>query len=97
MFRTCVFSLVSTATLLVAAPQPRPFHRPLVFEPNRGQAPGEFYASRPEGIDIQGIGKWAATGRRGVRSNSRCLVAHHASLAPFSKHQLTGGTKDGES
>jgi hypothetical protein len=39
LFRVLLFSLISSATLLVAAPQPQPFHRPLVFEPNRGQAP----------------------------------------------------------
>src|ERR1017187_9377417 len=56
MFRTCVFSLVSTATLLVAAPQPRPFHRPLVFEPNRGQAPGKFMPRGRKVLIYKGLG-----------------------------------------
>ena len=39
MFRFLVLLCVSTAAFLDAAPKPQPFHRPLVFEPNRGQAP----------------------------------------------------------
>lgn len=41
MFRVLLFSLISSVTFLAAAPQPQPFRRPLVFEPNRGQAPAE--------------------------------------------------------
>jgi hypothetical protein len=41
MFRVVLLSLISSATFLVAAPQPQPFRRPLLFEPNRGQAPAE--------------------------------------------------------
>jgi hypothetical protein len=39
MFRFLLFSVISSAMLLAAAPQPAQFRRPLVFEPNRGQAP----------------------------------------------------------
>jgi len=39
LLRLLLFSLISTAMLSLAAPQPKTFHHPLVFEPNRGQAP----------------------------------------------------------
>jgi hypothetical protein len=57
--RTFVLSLISTA-LLVAAPGPQPFHRPLVFEPNRGQAPEQVkWIARASGyllfITIDGV------------------------------------------
>ena len=39
MFRSLLLSLFSAATFLAAASQPPPLRRPLVFEPNRGQAP----------------------------------------------------------
>ncbi|MFL6448150.1 MAG: hypothetical protein ACJ746_10745 [Bryobacteraceae bacterium] len=39
MSRVLLFLLFSSATFLSAAPQPQPFGRSLVFEPNRGQAP----------------------------------------------------------
>jgi hypothetical protein len=41
LFRVLLLSLISSATFLAAAPQPQAFRRPLVFEPNRGQAPPE--------------------------------------------------------
>ena len=41
MFRGLLLSLISSTTFLVAAPQPQSFRRPLVFEPNRGQAPAQ--------------------------------------------------------
>jgi hypothetical protein len=38
---------------VVAAPQPQPFHRPLVFEPNRGQAPAEVqWIARASGYQL---------------------------------------------
>src|SRR5207342_2372635 len=42
MIRVSVLSLLMTARLLSAAPAPQSFHRPLVFEPNQGQAPAQF-------------------------------------------------------
>ena len=39
MFRFLVLLCVSAVTFLAAAPKPQRFHRPLVFEPNLGQAP----------------------------------------------------------
>ena len=39
MFRFLLSFSVLSATFLAAAPQPRPFEHPLIFEPNRGQAP----------------------------------------------------------
>jgi hypothetical protein len=39
MFKTFVLSAMASASILAAAPGSQPFHRPLVFEPNRGQAP----------------------------------------------------------
>jgi hypothetical protein len=39
VFRINLLMLISSAALVVAAPQPQPFRRPLVFDPNRGQAP----------------------------------------------------------
>jgi len=41
MFRFLLFSIMSSAMLLTAASQPSQFRRPLVFEPNRGQAPAQ--------------------------------------------------------
>ena len=62
MFRTVLFSLVSSTMFLAAASQPAQIRRPLVFEPNRGQAPApvkwlargsgsEFFLS-DEGLSI---------------------------------------------
>ncbi len=42
MVRGSVLSALIAGGLLSAAPTPQPFHRPLVFEPNRGQAPAQF-------------------------------------------------------
>ncbi|HEY3453328.1 MAG TPA: SBBP repeat-containing protein, partial [Bryobacteraceae bacterium] len=42
MIRVSVVSALIAGGLLSAAPMPRPFHRPLTFEPNQGQAPAEF-------------------------------------------------------
>src|SRR5664279_6080907 len=39
MFRLLLFSAILTVPVLVAAPQARPFRSPMIFEPNRGQAP----------------------------------------------------------
>src|SRR6185312_15932064 len=39
VFRFLLVSLTSSVMLLAAAPEPHPLHHPLVFEPNRGQAP----------------------------------------------------------
>ena len=42
MIRISVLSALIAGGLLLAAPGPQqPFHRPLVFEPNRGQAPAQ--------------------------------------------------------
>jgi len=41
VFRGLLLSLISSTTFLAAAPQPQSFRRPLVFEPNRGQAPAQ--------------------------------------------------------
>jgi hypothetical protein len=41
VFRVILLTLISSAVLVVGAPQPQPFRRPLVFEPNRGQAPAQ--------------------------------------------------------
>ena len=38
MFRVILFAVISSAALVLAAPQPQPFRRPLAFEPNRSQA-----------------------------------------------------------
>src|SRR5690242_386109 len=42
MIRVSVVSALIAGGLLLAAPMPQPFHRPLAFEPNQGQAPAEF-------------------------------------------------------
>jgi Beta-propeller repeat len=39
--RVLILSALVAEGLLSAAPEPQPFRRPLVFEPNRGQAPAE--------------------------------------------------------
>lgn len=53
MFRLLVFSMISSATFLAAAPQPQHFRRPLVFEPNRGQAPPEIkWLARAPGYQL---------------------------------------------
>lgn len=41
MARLALLSILLNAAFLVAAPQPQTFRRPLVFEPNQGQAPSE--------------------------------------------------------
>jgi len=44
---------VSSVTLLAAVPEPRPFHHPLVFEPNRGQAPAPVkWVARGSGYQV---------------------------------------------
>jgi len=53
MFRIVLLSLISSATFLVAAPQPQPFSRSLVFEPNRGQAPEQVkWIARGSGYQL---------------------------------------------
>jgi hypothetical protein len=42
MIRVSALSALIAGGVLSAAPAPQPFHRPLVFEPNRGQAPAQF-------------------------------------------------------
>jgi hypothetical protein len=42
MTRVCVLSALIAGGLLSAAQAPQPFHRPLVFEPNQGQAPAQI-------------------------------------------------------
>ena len=42
MIRVSVLSALIAAGALSAASAPQPFHRPLTFEPNRGQAPAQF-------------------------------------------------------
>jgi hypothetical protein len=42
MMRVCIVAPLIAAGLLSAASAPQPFHRPLVFEPNRGQASAQF-------------------------------------------------------
>src|SRR5262245_57885436 len=42
MIPVSVVSLLMAGRLLSAAPAPQSFHRPLVFEPNQGQAPAQF-------------------------------------------------------
>ncbi len=42
MLRVSVLSALIAAGALSAASAPQPFHRPLTFEPNRGQAPAKF-------------------------------------------------------
>ena len=42
MIRVPVLSALIAAGALSAASAPQPFHRPLTFEPNRGQAPAQF-------------------------------------------------------
>lgn len=41
LFRILLLSFLGSTPFLVAAPQPQPFRRPLVFEPNHGQVPAE--------------------------------------------------------
>ncbi|MBV9676380.1 MAG: hypothetical protein JO185_08600, partial [Acidobacteriaceae bacterium] len=53
MFRIVLLSLISSATFLAAAPQPQPFSRSLVFEPNRGQAPEQVkWIARGSGYQL---------------------------------------------
>ena len=40
-FSTVLFSLISSAAVLAAGTQPQAFRRPLIFEPNQGQAPAQ--------------------------------------------------------
>ena len=42
MSRVLFLSALVAGGLLAAAPQPQPVHRPLVFEPNRGQAQSQI-------------------------------------------------------
>jgi Beta-propeller repeat len=53
VFRFLLASLVSSVTLLAAAPEPHPLHHPLVFEPNRGQAPAPVkWIARGSGYQV---------------------------------------------
>jgi hypothetical protein len=72
--------VISSATFLAAAPQPQAFRRPLVFEPNRGQAPAEvkWLARGPgyqlfftrEGVTMM-VEERAAAPSRSVQSPAR--------------------------
>ena len=42
VIRVSVLSFLMAGRLLTASPGPQSFHRPLVFEPNQGQAPAQF-------------------------------------------------------
>ena len=55
LLRSTLFSVILSATLLTAEPrpQPQPFDRPLVFEPNHGQAPASVkWLARASGYQI---------------------------------------------
>ena len=53
MFRSLLFSLMSSTIFLAAASEPAQFRRPLVFEPNRGQAPAAVkWLARGPGYDF---------------------------------------------
>ena len=57
MFKLCLRSMVLCAALspalLAAAPSPAAFDRPLAFEPNLGQAPGQFsWTARGQGYQL---------------------------------------------
>jgi hypothetical protein len=53
LLRALLFSFVSAATLSLSAPQPKTFHYPLVFEPNRGQAPEQVkWIARGPGYEL---------------------------------------------
>src|SRR5437764_9458338 len=53
MFPVVLLSLISSAAFLVAASQPQPFRRPLVFEPNRGQTSAQVkWLARGSGYQI---------------------------------------------
>src|SRR5207253_1954688 len=53
MFRSLLFSFISSTMFLAAATQPAQIRRPLVFEPNRGQAPASVkWLARGSGYDF---------------------------------------------
>ena len=53
MVRLVLLSIVLNTTFLVAAPQPQTFRRPLVFEPNQGQAPPQVkWLARGPGYEL---------------------------------------------
>ena len=53
MHRTLLFSLISSMTVLAAASQRQPVRRPLVFEPNQGQAPSHVkWIARGPGYQV---------------------------------------------
>jgi len=53
VIRPVLLSFVLNATFLMAAPQPQTFRRPLVFEPNQGQAPAQVkWLARGPGYEL---------------------------------------------
>lgn len=53
MYRVALLSTLLGGGLLFAAPQPQSFRRPLVFEPNRGQAPADvMWLARAPGYEV---------------------------------------------
>src|SRR5215468_9882417 len=58
MSRILLFSLISSASLMAAAPGRQPFRQPLVFEPNRGQtSPQVKWLARGPGYQLFVTGK----------------------------------------
>src|SRR5215467_12686087 len=90
MFRIVLLSLISSATLVVAAPQPQPFRRPLVFEPNHGQAPAQVkWLARGPGYQLfltrEGVTMMiqeGAAGPSGSDTNSSSRQSPRTKLAP---------------
>ena len=53
LLRVFSLSMVLTTTVLLGAPHPQLFHHPLVFEPNRGQAPSQVkWIGRASGYQL---------------------------------------------
>ena len=78
MLRAFLFLIISSAALLGATPEPQPFRRPLVFEPNRGQAPAEV--------------KWLARGpgyQLFLGSEGVTMVIHEPAAGPAGSNTNT--------
>jgi hypothetical protein len=69
LLRLLLFSMISSAAFLVAASQPQPLRRALVFEPNRGQAPARsqmaFARPRVSTVVYQGRSRDDGPGEHG--------------------------------
>jgi FG-GAP-like repeat/Beta-propeller repeat len=93
LFRVLLFSLISSATFLAAGPQPQAFRRPLVFEPNRGQAPAEVkWLARGPGYQLffarEGVTMGVEEGAAEASGSQQPPARGHTSTVKYSMERM---------